>query len=68
MHTRDLSTAQCLVYALRSDKATKVAIDWTTLTSYLAGSEVNQSQLYVHVPIWYLPSGTVESCFSGVFC
>ena len=39
MNTRDLSTAQCVVYALRSDNA-KVAVDWTTLTSYLAGSEV----------------------------
>ena len=42
MHTRDLSTAQCVIYALRPDKA-KVPVDWDTHSSYLAGSEVNQS-------------------------
>ena len=46
MHTRDLSTAQCVVYVLRSEKAAKLPVDWTTQTSYLAGSEV---KIYTYV-------------------
>ena len=52
MHTRDFSTAQCVVYALRPDKA-KVPVDWNTLSSYLAGSEVTLTT-YTHVLVCML--------------
>ena len=46
MHTRDLSTAQCVAYALRPNNM-KVAVDWNTPTSpYLVGSEVNTIRMY----------------------
>ena len=57
MHTRDFSTAQCVVYALRPDK-TKVPVDWNTLSSYLAGSEVSQ--------ITHIYACNIE-CFSSAY-
>lgn len=45
MHTRDLSSAQCVAYVMRPNNA-KVAVDWNTGSSFLAGSEVHLINLY----------------------
>ena len=69
MHTRDFSTAQCVVYASRPDKA-KVAVDWNTLSSYLAGSEVNQitymyTRTIVHAQLSHCVCPVQHECFSA---
>ena len=48
MHTRDISTSQCVAYVVRADKA-KVPVDWNTSVSVLAGSEV-----HVHVFVYII--------------
>ena len=39
MQTRDLSPLQCVAYVCPEDKP-KMVVDWSTLTTYLAGQEV----------------------------